>query len=83
MYFINLQLLGRRCIKESECRNYEEKDNVNHKMYWKPFKGQCIQECPPGYIEAENDKHICKECMGKCPKSKYIYIYYLYVFQLT
>lgn len=60
-------------MQESECRNFEEKDSItNHKIYWKPFRGKCITDCPPGYIEEDYDKHICKECRGKCPKGMYI-----------
>ncbi|XP_054719002.1 insulin-like peptide receptor [Uloborus diversus] len=62
------ELLGRRCIQENECRMYEDNENQQTIKYWKAFMGQCVIDCPAGYVESEKDRHVCKKCEGKCPK---------------
>ncbi|XP_035217767.1 insulin-like peptide receptor [Stegodyphus dumicola] len=67
------EFLGRRCVQEHECKNYTYDENYTEqnsdkRVYWKAFMGQCREKCPTGYIEDDKDMHVCKKCVGKCPK---------------
>ncbi|GFV13975.1 SCAN box domain-containing protein [Trichonephila clavipes] len=71
--------MGRRCVQEAECKNYtvtdlkaedsqEEKSSSDRKVFFKPFRNKCMQECPPGFVVDDNNPHVCKRCDAKCPK---------------
>ncbi|XP_015912635.1 insulin-like peptide receptor isoform X2 [Parasteatoda tepidariorum] len=63
--------LGRRCIEENKCKKTRNKLSISHDtqdIYWKPFQGQCLPQCPQGYSESKTNKHECKKCKGQCPK---------------
>uniref|UniRef100_T1JFU0 Tyrosine-protein kinase receptor n=1 Tax=Strigamia maritima TaxID=126957 RepID=T1JFU0_STRMM len=62
---------GRRCITDSECHNLPREVWDGHSLLdvrWKTFRDECLPECPPGYMEDENNVHECKSCVGDCPK---------------
>ena len=40
---------------------------IAFRHFWKLHRMECIQECPSGYVEDENDKWRCKKCDGPCP----------------
>uniref|UniRef100_A0A914DG32 receptor protein-tyrosine kinase n=1 Tax=Acrobeloides nanus TaxID=290746 RepID=A0A914DG32_9BILA len=64
--------MGRRCYTKDECRNLfpvPSSTDSFQKSYWKPFRNQCIYECPVDYEEDPKDRHSCIECKEKrCPK---------------
>ncbi|GIY37959.1 insulin-like peptide receptor [Caerostris extrusa] len=73
------EFMGRRCVQEDECKNYTITDKQSEdslggkrsedaKVYFKPFKNKCLQECPLGYVVDDNNPHLCKRCDAKCPK---------------
>ncbi|XP_076354454.1 insulin receptor-like isoform X3 [Tachypleus tridentatus] len=64
------QYMGWRCINEDTCRNITTRLTEGKIIHWKPIASlqSCMQDCPAGYIEADNDRHSCKKCTGHCPK---------------
>ncbi|XP_013775128.2 insulin receptor-like [Limulus polyphemus] len=64
------QHMGWRCINEDTCRNITTRLTEGKVIYWKPIVRlqSCMQDCPAGYVEADDDRHSCKKCTGHCPK---------------
>ncbi|KAG8180786.1 hypothetical protein JTE90_012965 [Oedothorax gibbosus] len=74
------EFMTRRCVQEDECRNYTITEKLSledtlggkvsedNRIYFKPFKNKCLQECPPGFVVDDNNPHVCKKCDAKCPK---------------
>lgn len=72
------EYLNRRCILESECYSLPKPrktvDIINRRNNpWKPFKGQCVLECPTGYLEVTEtsngqERYKCEACKGVCKK---------------
>ncbi|KFM63998.1 Insulin-like peptide receptor, partial [Stegodyphus mimosarum] len=63
--------LGRRCIEEEECKKIKNRLSIStdiEEIIWKPFQGECLPSCPPGYSVNESNKHQCYKCESRCPK---------------
>ncbi|XP_035220524.1 insulin-like peptide receptor [Stegodyphus dumicola] len=77
--------LGRRCIEEEECKKIKNRLSIStdiEEIIWKPFQGECLPSCPPGYSVNESNKHQCYKCEGRCPKSKAYLKYSNYCFSI-
>ncbi|RZF38993.1 hypothetical protein LSTR_LSTR003736 [Laodelphax striatellus] len=76
------QYLQRRCVLEKECYDMPKPREITsdevRPMPWKPFKNQCLLDCPPNYAEAPIDNikgldpnrryYRCEPCKGPCKK---------------
>ncbi|XP_076760117.1 insulin-like receptor-like [Xylocopa sonorina] len=65
------RFMDHRCIDEESCRRMEKpREMFNVKKYpYKPFEGDCVIECPPGYTDEESNGTLsCKQCKGLCQK---------------
>lgn len=64
--------MNRRCIKEEECRRMVKPLEAPDAMKLQPYKifnNSCVIECPPGYMETEeNGNPSCRKCDGQCLK---------------
>jgi insulin receptor len=55
------EYLGRRCVTKEECLQISS-ENL------KAIEGKCTKDCPKGYSENPQNKHLCESCKGPCPK---------------
>uniref|UniRef100_A0AC34Q5S6 Receptor protein-tyrosine kinase n=1 Tax=Panagrolaimus sp. JU765 TaxID=591449 RepID=A0AC34Q5S6_9BILA len=63
--------LERRCVTKEECNSMQPitaSTKTGDRLIWKPFRGKCHYECPPGFEEDETNKKTCNACPGHCPK---------------
>ncbi|KAM8974756.1 insulin-like growth factor 1 receptor [Pelodytes ibericus] len=57
---------GWRCISQDECANVHI--SVNALTNFIIHNGECVEECPSGYMLNGSQSMFCSPCEGPCPK---------------
>ncbi|XP_022668965.1 insulin-like growth factor 1 receptor isoform X4 [Varroa destructor] len=63
MYKLN----GRRCVSETDCRNYTTALVKHFKAFNDSATAECLPQCPAGYTTKQGAPHSCEKCKGPCP----------------
>ncbi|KAB0801173.1 hypothetical protein PPYR_05527 [Photinus pyralis] len=65
------EFLGRRCIKEEECKSLKRPmdlhGRIQYQYPYKIYRSACVLNCPTNYMD-DHDNHRCVPCEGRCKK---------------